>query len=131
VCPVSWKSSFLCDPEHFRGFGSLTPSGCCKSRCRASTQHLLRAQVQTGRNPWHWLGMGSCVPGSWETQLLQVLGQMLCLSYNPRRFRAPGSWAPSGFCRSGCRASTPGLLRVQVQTGRLFYFFLTFIEFIL
>lgn len=104
-----------CDPGWFRAPGSRAPS-YIKSGCRASTPGLLHVQIQTGRNPCHWLGWGSCVPGSWVTQLLCMLGQMLWPLLSLWCFRAPGSWALSGCCRSVCSASAPGLLWVQVQT---------------
>lgn len=37
---------------------------------------------------------------------------------DPWPVRAPGSWASSGFCRTGCGACAQGLLRIEVQTGR-------------
>ena len=64
VCSISWESSFLCNPGHFRAPGSWPPSGCCKSGYRVSTPGLLRVHIQTRRNPCHWLGGGSCIPGS-------------------------------------------------------------------
>lgn len=38
------------------------------------------------------------------------------LSCDPGCLRAPDSWSPSGCCRCGFRASSPGLLWEQVQT---------------
>jgi len=57
VCPI-----FLYHPGHFRAPESQAPSGYCKSGCRGSTPGLLPVQVQTGRNPCHWPGVGSWVP---------------------------------------------------------------------
>jgi hypothetical protein len=67
-----------CDPQCFRAPGSWASSGCCRSGYIASPLCLLWVQVQTGWNLCHWLCRSSFVPGSWRTQLLQVLGQMLC-----------------------------------------------------
>jgi hypothetical protein len=82
VCLISYELSFLCDPVicdpgHFRAPGSWAPSRYFKSGYRASTPGMLQVQVQTRRNLCHCLGWSSHVPGSWGTQLLWVLGQML------------------------------------------------------
>ena len=59
---------------------------------------------------------------SWVSDLLRVELPLLCydpmilgllehlLSCDPGSFRAPGSGAPSGCCRNGCRASAPHAL---------------------
>ena len=57
---------------------------------------------QTRRNLCHWLCK---VSGSLWSQLLLVLGQMLCppyiRSYDPGSVRAPTSGASSGCCGTG------------------------------
>lgn len=60
-----------------------------------------------------------CVPISWELGFLCDLGILRScdpVSWDPVSFRAPGSRTPSGFCKSGGRVSTTGMLWVQVQT---------------
>ena len=102
----SWVSSFSlwsCDPGCFRVPGSWSYSGCCKSGCRASTPGLLWVQVQTRRNLCHWLSEGSCVPGSWGTQLVQVLEKVLASPVVLHVSEHLGIRLPLG---------------VQIQTGR-------------
>lgn len=61
LCPISWDSSFLCNPGHFRAPlilacrapGIWTSSGCCGTCGKASIQGLLTALAQTGRDHVH------------------------------------------------------------------------------
>lgn len=66
-----------CDPGYFRAAGSWVFSRGCGNGCKTSAQDLLRALVQTGKDMCPWLCRISCFPGARETQLLQVLDQML------------------------------------------------------
>jgi len=69
-----------------------------------------------------WVCQSSCAPGcfwslgSWTSSV--ILCPEVLWSCDPGCFRAPGSQAPSGWCRSSCRASSPVLFWVQFQTGR-------------
>jgi hypothetical protein len=63
-----------CDPEHVRVTGSQVSSWCCGAGSRASTQSLLSALAQTGRNPCHWLGRGPWVPGFWGIPVTAAVG---------------------------------------------------------
>jgi hypothetical protein len=126
VCPISWEWSFLCDPvilgilEHVVWFplGVLivgaepAPQFCSEWRFRPEVIHaIVWVEVPVSLDP-----RGS--------QLLRVLGQMCgLLTCNPGRVRAPGSRASSTCCGTGCRASTQGLLRAQVQNRRMCYNF--------
>jgi hypothetical protein len=53
---------------------------------------------------------------SWELSF--IFDTIILWSCDPGHFRAPRSQDPSECCKSGCRDSNPGLLWVQVQTGR-------------
>jgi hypothetical protein len=43
-----------CGPGHVRAPVSGSSSGCCGTGCGVCSQGLLRAPVQTGRNPCYW-----------------------------------------------------------------------------
>ena len=88
------------DPWCFRVCGSEASFGCCSTGCRVCAQ---------GKPSTDWkhsdslVRQGSWVPGSCWSQLLPMLGQMLCLPhfwpYDPGYIRVPGSGASSGCCQ--------------------------------
>lgn len=57
-------------PGHVRSPWLRDSSGCCGTGCRASTQGLLTALVQTGSNSCRWLRSVSCGPSCWFQKLL-------------------------------------------------------------
>ena len=61
---ISALMLLTCYPGCVIALWNRASSGCCGTVCRASAQGLLRAQIQTRRNPCRWPGWGSCVPGS-------------------------------------------------------------------
>jgi hypothetical protein len=77
--PVLTKLLKSCDPGNFAAPGSQAFFFFLiyiYTGCQDTSQGLLRALAQTGRSPCHWLGSGSCIPGSPGSQLLLVLGQI-------------------------------------------------------
>jgi hypothetical protein len=107
----SWDSGILgsCEPGCVRAPGIWASSECCGIGFRVWAQGK---PAQTIRNLSHWSDSGSCIPGSYWSQLFPVvLEQILCpihpWSYDPRRVRAPRSGASSGCCGTGSRVYTP------------------------
>lgn len=113
----------FCDPGCYITPGCQVPSWCCRIGCRASALGLLRAQVQSGRKPCHCLVRVSWVPRSRGPNYPLCLGRCCgFLTCNSGHIRAPGSRAASECFGTGCKASTQGLLRAQVQTRKVYCF---------
>lgn len=98
VCLSSWESSCLWDPDILvrpsswdlvilgilECLGMKLPLGVVGLTGEVCAQGLLRALAQTDLKelvPLFW--QSSCMPGSHWSQLLPVLGQMLCPSLGP------------------------------------------------